>query len=319
MKAVILDSYALQEGDLDWSPVAQMVDELVQYPRTKPQEIIPRLCDADLVIMNNACINEEVLRACPRLKWVGVTATGVDLLDLAACRRHGVGVANVPAYSTQSVAQMTFALLLELCQSAGRYDAAVRQGHWQLKIPAACGILPHKELCGKTLGLVGYGAIAQQVGTLARAFGMRVLCHTRTQRPEYAQQAVTFLPLSELLADSDVVSLHCPSTPETRGMLNAQSLALCKRGVLILNTARGLLVDEKAMADALRAGQVGGYAADVASAEPIAPDNLLLSAPRVLLTPHIAWATPEALVRLANTVAENLRSFLAGGVQNIVN
>lgn len=320
MKAVILDSYALHEGDLDWSPVAQMADELVQYPRTLSQEdIISRLQGADVAILNKANINEAVLQACPQLKWVGVTATGVDSLDLAACRRHGVPVANVPAYSTHSVAQLTFALLLELCQCAGRYDAAVRAGHWQLNLPESCNILPHSELHEKTLGLVGFGAIGKQVALVAQAFGMRVLCHTRTVRPEYEDCGVLFVTLEQLLAQSDFVSLHCPSTPETRGLLNVDTLAQCKRGVRIVNTARGLLVEEAAMAAALQSGQVAGFAADVVSREPIEQDNPLLHAPHVIFTPHIAWATPEALGRLAHEVCENLRSFLAGGTRNVVN
>lgn len=319
MKVVILDSYALHEGDLDWTPLHSLVDEVEQYPRTAPQDIIPRLATADFAIVNKANINEEVLQACPRLKWVGVTATGVDSLDIAACRRHGVPVANVPAYSTHSVAQLTFALLLSLCQSPAVYDAAVRAGHWQVDISPDFPILPHMELCGKMMGLVGFGEIAQQVAVIAQAFGMHVLCHTRTVRPVYANSGVEFVPLAQLLARSDVVSLHCPSTPETRGIINADALALCKPGALLLNTARGLLVDEQAVADALHSGRLGGFAADVVSREPIFSDNPLLHAPRVLLTPHIAWGTPEALSRLAQTVCENLADFLRGGMQNVIN
>lgn len=323
MNVVILDSYALAEGDLNWSALHTFaqIDSVKAYARTAPQDIIPRLREADFAIVNKANINEAVLCACPRLQWVGVTATGVDSLDTAACRRYGVTVANVPGYSTHSVAQLTFALLLSLCQSPARYDAVVRGGSWQTDIPAHCGILPQHELYGKTLGLIGFGAIAQQVACIARAFGMKILCHTRTV-PKTAPSEVpetAFVSLDMLLSHSDIISLHCPSTPATRGLINARSLALCKEGALLLNTARGLLVDEQAVADALHSGRLGGFAADVVSKEPIDPQNPLLHTPRTLLTPHIAWATPEALARLSDIVCGNLASFLAGTPQNVIN
>ncbi len=319
MKLVILDSYALAPGDLDWSPLTEIADEIESYPRTKPEEIIPRLTGADFAIVNKANINDAVLTACSDLKWVGVTATGTDSLDLAACRRHGVAVSNVPGYSTHSVAQLALTLLLSLCQCPAQHDAAVRKGYWQLDVPAACGILPQREVDGKIIGLIGYGAIARQMAKTCRALGMHVLCHTRTVREEYLTDGVDFVDLDTLWHESDFISLHCPATPETAGIVNADSLCKCKKGVLIVNTARGALVNESALAAALQTGQVGGFAADVVSHEPILPDNPLLFAPRVILTPHIAWTTPEALARLAHEVIANLRSFLAGRDRNIVN
>lgn len=319
MKLVILDSYALEPGDLDWSPLYELADEIESYPRTQPHEIIPRLADADFAILNKAHINDAVLTACPRLRWVGVTATGTDSLDIAACRRHNVAVANVPGYSTHSVAQLALTLLLSLCQCPARHDAAVRKGYWQLEVPPAYGILPQREVDGKTIGLIGYGAIAQQMAKVCLALGMQVLCHTRTVRAEYRKDGVVFVEPDRLWRDSDYISLHCPATPQTVGIVNEKSLAQCKKGVLIVNTARGALVDEAALAAALQTGQVGGFAADVVSHEPILPDNPLLFAPRVILTPHIAWATPEALARLAHEVILNLRSFLTGGDRNVVN
>ena len=191
------------------------------------------------------------LSRCPNLKWVGIIATGTDNLDLAACRRHGVSVANVPAYSTYSVAQMAFSLLLAICQCPERQDRAVRDGYWQLEVPASYGILPQVELYGKTFGICGYGNIGRQTARLAQAFGMRVLVWTRTVRPAYANDGVTFVDLDTLLAESDIVSLHCPATPATRGLINADALAKMKPGAILLNTARGALVEEAAVADSL--------------------------------------------------------------------
>lgn len=316
---VLLDDYAIEEGDLDWSPLAEL-GAVTRYGRTAYGEIVPRIGTAEYVIANRARIDDAVLDACPALRWVGLTATGTDSLDVAACARHGVAVANVPAYSTASVAQMTFALLLELCQCPGRCDEAVRRGYWQKGSPAAWGLFPQRELAGKSLGVVGYGDIGRRVAAIARGFGLKVLVHTRTVRPDYAGDGVSFVSLEELLRRSDVITLHCPATAETAGLLDAAALAQCRRGVLVVNTARGALVDEAAMAAALESGQVGGFAADVLAKEPPVPaDNPLFCAPNTVLTPHLAWATPEALGRLAREVCRNLAAFMAGTPRNIVN
>ncbi len=319
MKAVILDSFALKEGDLNWKAVDNLVDELVVYPRTSDAEKIERLKGADIAIVNKVNINEEVLNAVPTLKWVGVTATGVDTLDINACRRHNVPVANVPAYSTHSVAQMTFSLLLELCQCAGRYDASVRSGNWQIDIKPQANILKHMELHQKTIGLLGFGNISKQVAIIAQAFGMNVVCNTRTIREEYKNLGVEFVSFEEMMKTSDIISLHCPATEQTRGIINEKSLALCKKGVYVINTARGALVDENAMHNALLSGQVGAFGTDVVSKEPMEKDNVLHKAPNCIITPHIAWATPESLNRLCECVALNLKSFLEGGNLNVVN
>ncbi len=319
MKAVILDSYALTPGDLNWQGVKQLVNELKIYSRTSNDEAISRLKDADVAIINKVYINEEILTACPNLKWIGLTATGYDTLDIAACRRFGIGVANVPAYSTQSVAQMTFALLLELCNSAGNYNKSVHSGNWQVDIKPEANILPHAELFGKTIGLLGYGNIAKQVANIALAFGMNVICHTRTVRKEYENKGVSFVSFEHLMKHSDIISLHCPANELTKGIINASSLALCKENVRIVNTARGSLVDENAMANALNNGQVCAFAADVVSIEPIKENNVLLSAKNCIITPHIAWATPEALNNLSSIITQNLQSFIAGGTLNIIN
>ena len=225
MKLVILESYVMEPGDLDWSGLRALVPDVVEYVRTPYEQIAPRIGDAELVVLNKCRMDEAILSQCPNLRWVGIIATGTDNLDLEACRRHGVSVANVPAYSTYSVAQMAFSLLLTLCQCPERQDRALRDGYWQLDIPAGYGILPQVELYGKTFGVCGYGNIGRQTARLAQAFGMRVLVWTRTVRPEYAADGVTFVGLDTLLAESDVVSLHCPATPATRGLIGAEALA----------------------------------------------------------------------------------------------
>lgn len=319
MKLVILESYVMEPGDLDWSAVRALVPDTVEYVRTPYEQIAERIGDAELVILNKCRMDEGVLARCPNLRWVGIIATGTDNLDLAACRRHGVSVANVPGYSTYSVAQMAFSLLLAVCQCPERQDRALRAGYWQLGVPAEYGILPQVELYGRTFGVCGYGSIGRQAARIARAFGMRVLAYTRTVRPDYAADGVTFTDLDALLAGSDVVSLHCPATPATRGMIGTEALAKMKPGAVLLNTARGALVDEGAVAAALASGHLGWYAADAFAAEPLPADSPLRAAPRTLFTPHVAWATGGALRRLMEITARNLAAFLAGAGENIVN
>lgn len=300
MKAVILEDYAIQQGDLDWSGVEALVPDVTRYGRTAPEEVVPRIGDAEIVFLNKCRIDETVLAQCPKLRWVGIIATGTDNLDLKACRRHGVPVANVPGYSTYSVAQMTFSLLLAICQCADRYDRLVQDGRWRTEDPAAYRLLPQVELLGKT-------------------FGMDVLVCTRTVRPEYAADGVEFVDFDALLARSDVLSLHCPATPATRGLVNADSLARAKPGMILLNTARGALVDEQAVADALKNGQLAFYGADAFGTEPLPQESPLRGLPNALLTPHIAWATNEALQRLMDITTNNLRTWLDGAGKNIVN
>ncbi len=319
MKAVILESYVMQEGDLDWSGVYALVPDTTAYVRTDYDQIAQRIGDADFVLLNKCRMDEEILSQCPNLKWVGIIATGTDNLDLEACRRHGVQVANVPGYSTYSVAQMTFSLLLAVCQCAERQNRAVQDGHWQLNVPAEYRILPQVELFGKTFGIFGYGSIGRQAGRIAKAFGMRVLACTRTVRPEYAADGVEFVDFDTLLKESDVLSLHTPATPATRGVISAAALEKIKPGCILVNTARGALVDEAAVAEALKNGRLGFYAADAFAVEPLPADSPLRGLPNALLTPHIAWTTKEALQKLMDITTQNLRSFLAGAGENIVN
>lgn len=319
MKAVILESYVMQEGDLDWSGVYALVPDTTAYVRTDYDQIAQRIGDADFVLLNKCRMDEEILSQCPNLKWVGIIATGTDNLDLEACRRHGVQVANVPGYSTYSVAQMTFSLLLAVCQCAERQNRAVQEGHWQLNVPAEYRILPQVELFGKTFGIFGYGSIGRQAGRIAKAFGMRVLACTRTVRPEYAADGVEFVDFDTLLKESDVLSLHTPATPATRGVISAAALEKIKPSCILVNTARGALVDEAAVAEALKNGRLGFYAADAFAVEPLPADSPLRGLPNALLTPHIAWTTKEALQKLMDITTQNLRSFLAGAGENIVN
>ena len=319
MKAVILESYVMQEGDLDWSGVYALVPDTTAYVRTDYDQVAQRIGDADFVLLNKCRMDETILSQCPNLKWVGIIATGTDNMDLEACRRHGVQVANVPGYSTYSVAQMTFSLLLAVCQCAERQNRAVQEGHWQLNVPAEYRILPQVELFGKTFGIFGYGSIGRQAGRIAKAFGMRVLACTRTVRPEYAADGVEFVDFDTLLKESDVLSLHTPATPATRGVISAAALEKIKPGCILVNTARGALVDEAAVAEALKNGRLGFYAADAFAVEPLPADSPLRGLPNALLTPHIAWTTKEALQKLMDITTQNLRSFLAGAGENIVN
>ncbi len=319
MKLVILESYAIHENDLDWAEARRLVGDVTEYARTAPGQIAERIGGAELVILNKCRIDEQVLRQCPNLQWIGITATGTDNVDLAACRRHGVAVANVPGYSTYSVAQLAFSLLLAVCQCAERYNRAVQAGCWQLDVPAEYALLPQRELYGKTLGVFGYGSIGRQTARIGRAFGMQVLACTRTVRPEYAADGVEFVDFDTLLRCSDVLSLHTPATPQTRGVICEAALERIKPGCILLNTARGALVDEAAVAAACRSGRLSFYAADAAVTEPLPADSPLRGVPNILLTPHIAWTTAEALARLAAITTQNLRSFLQGSGEHIVN
>lgn len=316
MKLVILDGYASNPGDVSWEELAAF-GELTVYDRTAKDEVVPRIKDAEIVFLNKTPVDAAVFGQCSKLRMIGILATGYNIVDIAAAKAHGVTVCNVPGYSTGAVAQMTFALLLEMTQHVGEHSRAVHAGQWQ-NCPDFCfWNAPLTELAGKTLGVVGYGAIGQAVGNIAQAFGMRLLVTARHEKP--VPEGAEFVTLDELLSRADVVSLHCPQTAENLHMIDAAALAKMKDGAILLNTARGGLIDEQAVADALLRGKLAGYGADVVSKEPIAADNPLLTAPNCYLTPHIAWAPKEARLRLHHIAAENLRTFLDGNPQNVVN
>lgn len=316
MKIVILDAYAANPGDLSWDEFAAL-GELTVYDRTAQEDDAARIGDAEVVFINKVRLTDEIFAACPNLKLVSILATGYNIVDLAAAKRRGITVCNVPGYSTRAVVQMTFALLLEICQQVGLHSGAVHTGRWQTCPDFCFWDRPLIELDGKTMGIVGYGAIGSAVGTVAQALGMKLLVTARHEKP--VPEGARFVSLPELLAQSDVVSLHCPQTAENARMIDAGALAQMKDGAILLNTARGGLLDEQAVADALRSGKLLAAGMDVVSAEPIRADNPLLTAPNCFLTPHIAWAPLETRRRLQAISAENLRAFLAGKPQNVVN
>ena len=316
MKIVILDAYAANPGDLSWDEFAAL-GELTVYDRTAQEDAAARIGDSEVVFINKVRLTDEIFAACPNLKLVSILATGYNIVDLAAAKRRGITVCNVPGYSTRAVVQMTFALLLEICQQVGLHSGAVHTGRWQTCPDFCFWDRPLIELDGKTMGIVGYGAIGSAVGTVAQALGMKLLVTARHERP--VPEGARFVSLPELLAQSDVVSLHCPQTAENARMIDAGALAQMKDVAILLNTARGGLLDEQAVADALRSGKLLAAGMDVVSAEPIRADNPLLTAPNCFLTPHIAWAPLETRRRLQAISAENLRAFLAGKPQNVVN
>lgn len=316
MKIVILDAYAANPGDLSWDEFAAL-GELTVYDRTAQEYAAARIGDAEVVFINKVRLTDDIFAACPNLKLVSILATGYNIVDLAAAKRRGITVCNVPGYSTRAVVQMTFALLLEICQQVGLHSGAVHTGRWQTCPDFCFWDRPLIELDGKAIGIVGYGAIGSAVGTVAQALGMKLLVTARHEKP--VPEGARFVSLPELLAQSDVVSLHCPQTAENARMIDAGALAQMKDGAILINTARGGLLDEQAVADALRSGKLLAAGMDVVSAEPIRADNPLLTAPNCFLTPHIAWAPLETRRRLQAISAENLRAFLAGKPQNVVN
>ena len=316
MKIVSLDGAALNPGDLSWGCFEQF-GEVTVYPRTaNEQETVQRIGDADIVLLNKVPITEAILDACPNVKLICCLATGYNVVDTKAAKAKGIPVCNVPAYSTRSVTQFTFGLLLELCHRIGHHDRRVHEGAW-----AACPNFcfwdtPQMELAGKTMGIIGFGQIGQSVGAVAEALGMRVIAYSRSRRPGVNAE---YVDLDTLLKQSDVVSLHCPLFPETTGLINAETIAKMKDGAILLNTARGPVIDEQAVADALKSGKLRGAAMDVVSTEPISPNNPLLTAPNCVITPHMAWAPIEARQRILDITTENIRGYLSGSPVNVVN
>lgn len=318
MKIVILDSHALNPGDLSYDCLLPFGDVTIYDQTASEAEAIARIGDSDIVLVNKIPITEAILSACPGIKLICVLATGYNIVDCEACARRGIPVTNVPCYGTAAVAQFTMALLLELCHRVGLHDQSVHAGDWA-RSPSFCyWLTPQTELAGKTMGIIGFGRIGRAVGALARAFGMNVLAYSRSECDE-GRQIATYVPLDTLLASSDVISLHCPQTPATVNLIQTATLAKMKDGAILLNTSRGGLVEENALCQALRTGKLRGAALDVASTEPMPADCPLLSAPNCILTPHIAWAPVESRQRLLDCVVENIRAFLAGTPQNVVN
>ena len=317
MKIVVLDGFTLNPGDLDWAGLRALGDCEI-HDRTAPDEIVARSKDTEIILTNKTILSRATLTALPKLKYIGVLATGVNVVDAAAARERGVPVTNVPDYGTRSVAQLTFALLLELAHHAGHHAQTVREGRWSRSADFCYWDFPLLELDGLTMGLVGFGRIGRAVGELAAAFGMKVLVHSR-RTPEKIPPGVRFVGLEELFRSSDVVSLHCPLTSETNQIVNAERLAWMKPTAFLINTSRGPLVDEAALAGALNQKKIAGAAVDVLSVEPPPANNPLLTAKNCLITPHLAWATRAARARLMQIAVANVAAFLAGAPQNVVN
>ncbi|MDV7736582.1 D-2-hydroxyacid dehydrogenase [Enterococcus casseliflavus] len=319
MKIVVLDGYALNPGDLSWQGFEEL-GEVTVYDRTSytdKQEIIERIGDAEAILTNKTPITADVLKACPQLTYIGVLATGYNVVDLAAAKEQGITVTNIPSYSTNAVAQATFALLLEVTNQVGHHNRSVHQGDWQTSKDFSYWQTPLMELAGKTIGLIGYGAIAQAVATIAHAFQLKVIYFNHRPNPAQADWAKQ-VSLAELYQEADIISLHVPQFPETEKMIDRTALAQMKSSAILINTARGGLIDEAAVAEALQTGQIAALAADVVSKEPIAADNPLLQAPNCYLTPHIAWAPVETRRRLMGIAVANLSGFKAGTPQNVV-
>lgn len=313
MNIVILDSEAVNPGDLSWDCLTQF-GSLTIYSQTSPEDAIARIGNHEIVITNKVPIDANTLHACPNIRLICCLSTGYNVVDTQSARELCIPVCNVPAYSTEAVAQFTIALLLELCHRIGHHDRVVHEGKWA-SCPNFCfWDTPQLCLAGKTMGIIGYGQIGQAVGRIATALGMNVLCHSRTRRGDGP-----YVDLDTLLAESDVITLHCPLFPETTNLINTKTIAKMKDGAILLNTSRGPVIDEAAVANALLTGKLSGAAMDVVSVEPINPNNPLLTAPNCILTPHIAWAPAQMRQRIIDTTCTNIRSFLSQTPINVVN
>lgn len=312
MKIVILDGYTENPGDLSWNTMEQL-GELTVYDRTPPGQIRERMQGADAVYTNKTPITAADMDAAPTVRFIGVLATGYNIVDASAAKSRGIPVCNVPMYGTAAVAQFTFALLLELCHHVAHHGSQVQRGQWKERQDFCFWDYPLIELKDKTMGIIGYGRIGRAVGDIAKAFGMKVIAYDAfVNVPES-------VALNELLANSDVISLHCPLLPDTQNIINAETIAKMKPGVIIINDSRGPLIDELALRDALMSGHVYAAAVDVVSKEPIESDNPLLGLPNCLITPHIAWAPKESRQRLMDVAVENLRQYIVGTPVNVVN
>lgn len=316
MNIVILDGYTANPGDLSWDELKTM-GEVTVYDRTCPSETVARAAEADIVLTNKVVIGKEEMAQLPRLKYIGVLATGYNVVDIETAHERGIMVTNVPAYSTESVAQMVFAHLLTVTNRTEHYAIANREGRWTNNKDFCYWDFPHMELSGKTFGIIGLGNIGQRVAAIAHAFGMRVYAYTsksEDQLPSYVEKK----SMEEILSECDVISLHCPLTPDTRHLINSQTLQMMKPSAILINTGRGPLVDDLAVAEALAEGRLAAFCADVLTEEPPKATNPLLNQSNAFITPHIAWATKEARSRLLQVAIANVHSFLNGHPQNTV-
>ena len=318
MKIVILDGYTVNPGDLSWDQMKQF-GELTVYDRTPPELLISRINDAEIVFTNKCLLTKEVLSACPQVKWIGILATGFNNVDLEYTRERGIYVTNIPAYSTNSVVQLTFSLLFELCNQVRIHSDAVHAGEWQNSEDFCFTKTPQMELYGKTFGIVGFGSIGKRVAKVAEALGMEVLIASNHPDPSFESEQISFTTQQDLFTRSDIISLHCPLTENNRGFINSDTIRQMKDGVIILNTARGPLLNEADLADALKSGKVAFAGLDVLSSEPPREGNPLFGIPNCIITPHIAWNTKEARARLIQIAVDNLAFYQKGKNINCVN
>lgn len=323
MKIVVLDGYTLNPGDLSWRAIENF-GNLVVYDRTSFDKsdddlILDRIQDADIVFTNKTPLSENVIKKAGKLRYIGVLATGYDVVDVKAASQKGIAVTNIPSYGTATVSQMAIALLLEICHHVGVHDESVHRGDWANSPDWCYWHYPIIELAGKTMGIIGYGRIGQSTGKAAQAFGMNVLAYNPSKNKSLENETMKYADLDELLSSSDVIVLHCPSNESTKGMINKNSIAKMKDGVILINNSRGALIVEEDLAEALNSGKVAGAAVDVVSSEPIKEDNVLLKAKNCIITPHISWASKEARQRIMDMAADSLARFLSGNPINVVN
>lgn len=317
MKIIVLDGYTLNPGDLSWDALNEL-GEVTVYDRTSPDQVVSRAAGAEIILTNKTIVDGDTLRSLPALRYAGVLATGYNVINTEAARQLGIVVTNVPAYSTDSVAQLTFALILELCHHVQRHSDSVIKGNWSSSEDFSFRDYPLIELASKRIGIIGYGTIGKRVSNIAEAFGMDVLVFTRPGAPD-EDRKITFTSLDDLLTLSDIVTIHCPLTPETAGLISLERLRKMKRSAFLINTSRGPVVAEKDLAHALNEGIIAGAGLDVLSSEPPDKNNPLLTARNCIITPHIAWATFEARTRLMDIAVNNIRSFISGVPVNVVN
>lgn len=318
LRIVVLDGYTLNPGDISWKGLEQL-GELSVYDRTPPEKVLERIGNAEIVFTNKTPLTEEIIKNAKTVKYVGVLATGYNIVDTQAAKNHQIVVTNIPTYGTSAVAQYVFALLLEICHHVWAHNEEVKKGAWTDSGDFCFWNYPLIELAGKTLGIIGLGRIGQSAANIARSFGMKILAFDEYQNKSLENEALKYATLDELLNGSDIISLHCPLFDSTKGIVNKGTIAKMKDGVMIINTSRGPLIVEEDLAEALNSGKVGAAAVDVVSTEPIRMDNPLLNARNCIITPHIAWAPKESRIRLMDIAVKNLRAFIQGSPVNVVN
>jgi len=317
-KIVVLDGYASNPGDISWEPFKEFGD-LIVYPRTKPEEVEERIKGAECVFTNKVPVTAEIIDASPELKWIGVLATGFNIVDTAHAKQKGIIVSNVPSYSTDTVAQNVFAHILNICNRVGDHAAAISRGRWSASPDFTFWDFPQLELAGKTFGIIGFGAIGKKSAEIAQAFGMKVLVSTPHPDKAYESETLSFADNETVLKSSDIISLHCPLTDTTRELINKKTLSLMKPTAILINTGRGPLINENDLAEALMTGEISAAGLDVLCQEPPAANNPLFACKSCFISPHVSWASGEARIRLHDIALKNLKAYVEGSPSNVVN